>query len=384
MPEPSRRESVMSGEIALYNARFPHFSDFCDDSFFLTDFEVNLLTKLIISVAVVGALVWFTASVSGALSPFVLAAVIAYIASPFAEKLERRNAPPALSAAIIVVVLLLAMVLLPLALLPIISAQILEFTQLLPQLIEKLNTLLGSDVNTWLQERQIDLAEIGSGGSLTKAAGIAADLFSGGIATLSSFFTFLLITPLAAFYLVRDRKSIGGELIELLPPHIRDVALIYARDLDGVLDEFLHGQLLVMLIMALFYSLVLKFAGLPFAVTIGIISGLLTFIPYVGFILGIILATLVGITHFEAFGDMAIIWTLMIIGTTIESILITPRLVGERIGLHPLAVLLALMVMGELFGFVGILASLPTAAVILVCGRHLRRRYIGSNFYGKQ
>ena len=342
---------------------------------------MNRSTKLLLAVLIAAVAIWLTASAKEALGPFVFAAVIAYVMAPLAEKLETYKIPPLLAVTIIIVLLLILLVLLPLALIPLILAQVRDFAELLPTLIEKIHLLLGSNLATWAQEQ--DFPEIG-GSSLRQAADVISNIFSGGVSLLSGIFTSLLIVPLATFYFLRDRKSISGELTEILPPRIRNQAIIFSRDLDSVLGEFLRGQLLVMLIMAVFYSVVLKLAGLPFALTIGILSGLLTFIPYVGFIFGVLLASLVGIGNFESFIDIAIIWLLMGIGTVLESVIITPRLVGERVGLHPLAVLLALTVMAEFFGFVGVLVALPTAAILLVCGRHLRRRYIGSGFYGSQ
>lgn len=342
--------------------------------------------KLILTLLAVGGVAWFAASLDAVLAPFVFAAVIAYISAPLAQRLEDRRVPPPLAALLIVALLLLLLVTLPLTLLPLVAAQVREFSSLLPLLVQKMQEQFGNDLGTWLTQQELGAGALGSldGGSINKFVGLTANLFSDGLAFLSSFFTILLITPMAVFYFLRDRKSIGGELAEFLPPHIRGQAFVLIRDLDSVLGEFLHGQLIVMTIMAAFYSIVLSIADLPFALTIGIISGVLTFIPYVGFILGVLLATLVGIGNFESFVDIVIVWVLMGIGTLMESVLITPRFVGERVGLHPLMVLLAIMVMGDLFGFIGILAALPIASVVLVCARHLRRRYIGSDFYGRQ
>lgn len=346
--------------------------------------------KILIALAALGGLIWLTLSVQSALVPFVLAAVAAYVCAPLARKLENRGCPPALAATLIVFLLLIILLLLPLALVPLVAAQVREFAELLPPLIDKLQNHLRVDFSTLLTSEKIgELGSIGALGNIDgeqvkTAVSAAAGVFGGGISLLSSFFTILLITPLATFYFLRDRISIGGEMTELLPPHLRERTVVFIREIDNVLDEFLHGQLIVMAVMAAFYSVVLKLAGLPFAFTLGIISGVLTFIPYVGFICGIILATIVGAGYFESFWDMAIVWLLMGIGTTVESVVITPRLVGERVGLHPLVVLFSLFVMGELFGFIGVLTALPFAAILLVCGRHLRRHYISSDFYGRQ
>ena len=181
---------------------------------------------------------------------------------------------------------------------------------------------------------------------------------------------------------MRDRSIIAGGLADLLPPRMRDETMGIIHDLNNVLGEFMHGQLSVMAVMAVLYSAMLWFAGLEFSLTIGVISGILVFIPYIGFIVGIALATLVAVSQFESWSDFILIWALMGAGTALESIVITPWLVGERIGLHPVLVLLALLVFGSLLGLVGVLAALPLAALLLVLFRHLRRRYINSDFYG--
>ena len=341
---------------------------------------VSTPVKILIATLLTGALIAFINSVQNALTPFVLAAVFAYVTAPLADKLEQRRLPAAAAAGLIVCLLLLLILLFPLALVPLIVAQLSELSELLPPLAEKLQTLLGEDIGSWLQAQELQKKLDSS--HLQQAVSAAAGALGEGVSALTGFFTLLLITPLATFYFLRDRKSISGAIAEILPPHIREQAVLLGRDLDNVLGEFLHGQLMVMIIMSIFYAVALKLADLPFALTIGILSGMLTFIPYVGFLLGIALATLIGLSSFDSFLDIVVIWGLMGIGTLMESVLITPRLVGERVGLHPLAVLLTIMLFGDLFGFIGVLSALPIGAVLLVCGRYLRRRYIASEFYG--
>ena len=339
------------------------------------------LTKFLLFAAIAVVVLWFFSSVSGALMPFVLAAVFAYIVSPLAAKGEQRlNISSVVLAAALAVLFVILLVALPVALVPLIVAQLQDLAAFLFRLVEKLQTWLGRDIVEALGDGADILQKVDIG-TAANAVGTVKSLFGGGLSALAGGISILLVTPLAVFYFLRDRQSIAGELTEVLPPKIRERALALMRDLDAILSEFLHAQLLVMLIMSVFYAAVLKLAGLEFAITIGVISGILVFVPYVGFILGISLATLVALGDFQSWLNIAIIWSLMIVGTVLESLIITPRLVGERIGLHPLVILLALFVMGELFGFVGVLLSLPMAAVLLVCLRHLRRYYIGSDFY---
>lgn len=336
--------------------------------------------RILLGAVAVGAALWLFASVKSALTPFALAIVFSYVAAPLATKLESRGLPPAAAACFILLLLFILLAAVPFALVPLMAAQLQDILALLPDIIDKIEKHIGGGIVAALKERALaaDGAQLDSA---KQAIGVAARLFGDGLALLVGLASTLLITPLAVFYFLRDRTRIGGELIEILPPNQRVHALAIGRDINNVLGEFLHGQLLVMLIMAVFYSLALQISGLEFAITIGIISGVLVFIPYVGFVLGLSLATLVALGDFQNWWNILLIWVLMGIGTALESVVITPRLVGERVGLHPLAVLLSLMVFGELFGFLGLLLSLPAAAALLVCLRHLRSFYINSDFY---
>ncbi|MGI9307360.1 MAG: AI-2E family transporter [Gammaproteobacteria bacterium] len=345
-----------------------------------------------IAVFVVAAalLLWLLQAAGGALAPFILAAVLAYILSPLAGKLEN-TVSPAASAALLVALILALLLALPLALAPIIVQQTANLLDILPEIAARAGDFLGKAKPLVVEQlRHLDfaaLAERAAGAiqaeQAADAAGTVFGFFGKGISAVAGFFSLLLVTPLAAFYFLRDRHAIAGELADSLPPRWRDETMEVVHDLDGVLGEFLHGQLAVMAVMGVLYSAMLWFAGLEYALTIGVISGALAFIPYVGFIIGVTLATLAAAGQFESWSDFILIWALMGAGTTLESMLITPWLVGERIGLHPVMVLFALLALGSLLGFVGVLAALPLSAAALVLFRHLRRRYINSAFYGR-
>jgi predicted PurR-regulated permease PerM len=150
-----------------------------------------------------------------------------------------------------------------------------------------------------------------------------------------------------------------------------------------VLAEFLRGQISVMLLMSVFYAVVLWLVGLEFALPIGIVAGFLVFVPYLGMVLGLLLATLAALMQFGLTGDLLVVWAVFGAGQLLEGMVITPWLVGERIGLHPLAVIFALLAFGQLFGFFGLLLALPLAAVLLVVLRHLREQYLSSSMYLK-
>jgi len=148
-----------------------------------------------------------------------------------------------------------------------------------------------------------------------------------------------------------------------------------------VLGQFLRGQLLVMLLMGVFYALGLWLAGLNYALSVGILAGLVTFVPYLGVIVGVSLATLTGLLQFQDFAPLIAVWAVFAIGNLLEGYVFVPRLVGERIGLHPVAVIFALLAFGQLFGFFGVLLALPASASLLVWLRHLRHKYLESEVY---
>lgn len=345
---------------------------------------------IILSVVCAGLLLWLLRAAGASLAPFILAAVFAYVFSPLAGRLERTLSRGS-SAAVVVLLIVAALLALPLAIAPIVAQQIASLISILPELAARAGAWLGeAQPHVVSQLQSLDLAELAKqaassiqAGEAASAAGAFFGFFGEGVAAVAGFFAFLLITPLASFYFVRDRHIIAGELADSLPPRWREETMSVVHDLDGVLGEFLHGQLAVIGVMSALYSVMLWLAGLDFALTIGVMSGILVFIPYLGFIIGVALATVVAAGQFESLPDFMLIWALMGVGTALESMLITPWLVGERIGLHPVLVLLAVLVLGELLGFVGVLAALPLAAILLVLFRHLRRRYINSEFYGR-
>jgi predicted PurR-regulated permease PerM len=213
---------------------------------------------------------------------------------------------------------------------------------------------------------------------------LAGKLFTsvtiGGLAVVG-FFVNLILVPVVTFYLLRDWDKFMANIDALIPRRWHERVSGIVREIDSVLAEFLRGQLMVMLIMAVYYSAGLAVAGLQFALPIGIISGLLVFVPFVGSITGLVLSMLAAATQFTTLGAFGGVAAVFVIGQLIEGYVVTPRFVGDRIGLHPVAVIFALLAFGELFGFVGVLLALPLAAMVLVGLRHVRKEYVASNVY---
>jgi predicted PurR-regulated permease PerM len=192
---------------------------------------------------------------------------------------------------------------------------------------------------------------------------------------------FAVLIPVALFYLLLDWKHVVARVLELVPPRARPSVDSFTDEADAVLGQYLRGQLLVMVTMAIFYSLGLALFGLDLAVPIGVFTGLAMFVPYVGFGIGLVLALLAGVLEFASIKALVMVGVVYGTGQVVEGFYLTPRFVGERIGLHPLAVIFALLAFGQMFGFVGVLVALPASAVLLVAIRRMRSGYLASKLY---
>jgi len=190
-----------------------------------------------------------------------------------------------------------------------------------------------------------------------------------------------ILIPVVLFYLLSDWPGLVARLQALIPPRARVPTLAFLAECDVVLGQYLRGQLLVMLALAVYYALALALAGFDLALPLGVFTGLAVAVPYVGFGIGLVLALLAGLLQFGALKGLLLVALVYGVGQLLESFVLTPRLVGERIGLNPLAVIFALLAFGTLFGFVGVLVALPASAVMLVALRRARAAYVSSRLY---
>jgi len=202
----------------------------------------------------------------------------------------------------------------------------------------------------------------------------------GGTAVLGWLATAVLI-PVVLFYMLLDWHQLVAKIAGAVPRRWIGSTVGMAREADALLAQYLRGQLLVMLVLACYYSAALALAGFDVALPVGILTGLLVFIPYLGFGLGLLLALMAAVLQFSDWSGLIAVAIIYGVGQVIEGFFLTPRLVGERIGLNPLAVIFALLAFGQLFGFVGVLLALPASALLMVAFRHLRRHYLSSSFY---
>ena len=336
--------------------------------------------------AVAGLLLYLLGPI---LTPFVAAGILTYICNPLVQRLCGWKVPRTGSVVLVMLGLLLLFVLLLLIMVPLLQKETSVFIARLPQWIEAAREHVLPLLQKWFgSELQWDSAAIkqmlqshwqSAGGAAVKLLPWIGD--SGG--ALVQLMANLLLIPLAMFYLLRDWDELLKRIDHIIPRHWHAKVSEIASEVDGILAEFLRGQISVMLLMSVFYVVGLWAVGLEFALPIGIVAGMLVFVPYLGMILGLLLATLAAVMQFTTMGGIALVWVVFVTGQLIEGMVITPWLVGDRIGLHPLAVVFALMAFGQLFGFFGILLALPLAAILLVALRHAKDAYLDSEMYSK-
>ncbi|TAH11077.1 MAG: AI-2E family transporter [Curvibacter sp.] len=333
---------------------------------------------------------WLLAPV---LAPFVVAAVLAYALTPLVNWLDDvgRGRIPRMVAVVVVEVLFVVAVLSVLLLVvPIFAKELPLMREQFPALLDSINNTVKPWLAQWGFRVSLDVASIKGfvmkylNANIEDALGsVLASVKLGGSVAFAIIGNAILI-PVALFYLLMDWDRFVNHLRNLVPPRLREGVDSFLSEADEVLGQYLRGQLLVMLILAVGYSAGLALFGLDLALPIGIFTGLAMAVPYLGFGVGLLMATFAGLLEFSSGGLMyplvmvAVVYGL---GQVIESLYLTPRLVGERIGLHPLAVIFALLAFGQLFGFVGVLIALPASAVLLVAVRRIRAGYLSSRLY---
>jgi len=335
--------------------------------------------------AIIGVyLIYFLSPV---LTPFLIAMLLAYMGDPMVDRLDKKI-PRTVSVLIVFSVLSIFIVTLVFILLPMVENQLGKFVRALPGYLDWVqNTIVPwISVNLGVADFGLDFSEIKSSikEHWTKAGGIAAGFVAtvsqSGLAIIGWAANIVLI-PVLTFYLLRDWDVFLARIHELVPRQYEMKVGQLAADSDDVLGAFLRGQLMVMMALGTIYSIGLWIIGLDFSLLIGMLAGIVSFVPYLGFIVG---AGVAGIAALVQFQDVFQLFPVLIVfgfAQLLESFLLTPYLVGDKIGLHPVIVIFAVMAGGQLFGFIGILLALPAAAVGMVMLRHAHEHYIKSKLY---
>ena len=331
------------------------------------------------------AAVWLLAPV---LTPFLVGAVLAYVLHPAVERLVALRIPRVLAVSVVELTAILLLLALFLLIVPIMSKELPLLREQIPLLADKLNKGLAP----WLTQYGINVALDTASIKAFVLKYLDANLEDWLATVLSSariggsillaIIGNLILVLVVLFYLLMDWPNLVTRAQKLVPPRMREQVEGFLQECDSVLGQYLRGQLLVMLILAAFYSIGLALFRFDLAVPVGVFTGLAMFIPYVGFGIGLVMALLAGLLQFASWYGVVAVAVVYGIGQVGESLFLTPRLVGERIGMNPLMVIFALLAFAHLFGFVGVLIALPLSAVLVVAVRRLQAVYLESQLYG--
>lgn len=343
-------------------------------------YRATITSLIILSI---GLLVYLLSPI---LLPFILSFVLAYIGNPLVRRLEMWGISRTVAVLIGFLVLLVLALAMALGVLPLLQKQLVGFGDKLPnymdwllnQGVPWLQTILGVDLSALdlTSIKKMLLAEWRDVGSWLGRA--LSKVSRSGLGVLAWMVNLVLI-PLITFYLLRDWDDFLIKLEQLLPVKTKKDWTLFARETDSVLSSFLRGQLSVMAILALVYSVGLSIVGLNLAIPLGLLAGAISFVPYLGFVVGILSAGIAALFQFQDMTMLLWVAAVFIFGQGLEGFVLTPKIIGDRLGLHPVAVIFSVMAGGQLFGFVGVLLALPVAAVSVVAVGHLRSHIAGQN-----
>ncbi len=334
---------------------------------------------------------WLTLKLlASVLTPFVVAAVLAYSLTPAVDalhRLTRQRLPRLLCVTLVEAAFALISLAVLLLVVPIALKELPLVQSYLPSIAERVNASLRPLLSTIGIDFSLDPVSIRAWALTyldTNAEAIGGSVLSSlkiGGSLLMSFIGYLVLVPVVLFYLLADWSHLIARVANWIPRSKLPAVRSFAHEADAVLGQYMRGQLLVMLSLAVYYSAVLSLWRLDLALPIGVFTGLAICIPYVGFGLGLVLAALAALLQFDLAHAALLIGITYGAGQLLESFFLTPRLVGKRIGLHPLAVIFALLAFGDIFGLVGVLIALPLSAVLLVALRRAKAQYLASDWY---
>ncbi|RUL69223.1 AI-2E family transporter [Dyella choica] len=343
--------------------------------------ETSRRWQMLAIIITLGLLVWLLAPV---LMPFAVAAMLAYLSDPLADRLERLGLGRSLAVSIVFVLLILVIAAALLLLVPLIVRQIENLVLNFPHYVEWgrdralpwVQAKLHLDPKAFDTDRLVDQIKqhIGSIGT------VLGKISRSGVSVVA-WLTNLLLIPVVWFYLLRDWDRLVAWIDRMLPRSVEPTVAHLARESDAVLGAFVRGQLLVMLALAIYYGVALTLVGISVGPLIGMVAGLLSFVPYLGFITGFGASLIASLVQHGDWEHLLLVVGVFVVGQLLEGYVLVPRLVGEKIGLHPVAVIFAVLAGGYLFGFLGVLLALPAASVILVLLRYLAQRYKQSDLY---
>lgn len=319
------------------------------------------------------------------LTPFIISILLAYLGDPLCDKLEARGMSRTMAVCTVFAALLVLFVVVVLILIPTINAQLQNLAAKLPDyaqwfnetVIPYLSETIGVSFSTDMVQNAIR-DNLGSATEVLQKFLLGVSQPAGFVLTM---LTYLFMIPVITFYLLRDWDVFMAKIRELVPRSKVDMVVELAERADEVLGGFLRGQMLVMVSLGIIYSIGLSLVGLDMAIVIGMFAGLVSFVPYLGLIVGILIAGIMAIMQFHDWAHPFAVVMVFVVGQMVEGMFLTPKFVGDRTGLHPVAVLFAVLAGGQLFGFIGILLGLPAAAVINVFLSYFKTHYLLRDVY---
>ena len=346
---------------------------------------INLQMRFwLIVLAVLIVALWLLSEI---LLPFVFGLAIAYLLTPTVDRLQRIGVPRLAGSLLLITLVVLAFVLVVLLVAPLLGGQLASFIDNIPGYVTRLQAVISDPSRPWLQKI------IGEGLNTDKSmsdlmtqgvgwlTAFLRSLWSGGRA-LVSLFSLVVVAPVVAFYLIYDWHRMIATVDAWVPVRHRVTVRQLAREIDAAISGFVRGQTAVCLILGSFYAVALTVAGLNFGMLIGLVSGLITFVPYVGSLTGLVLSLGVAVAQFwPEWTSIATVLAIFVVGQFIEGNVLAPKLVGESVGIHPVWLIFALLAFGYLFGFVGLLVAVPLAATIGVLARFALKQYLASPVY---
>lgn len=349
---------------------------------------------LILALLVAGC--WLVYLLAPVITPFAISAVLAYFGDPLVDRLQRVKIwrwkiARTVAVSIVFVLMLSLLTIVLLIIIPLMVDQIRLLVHRLPEWIE----WFSDTALPWLAAKAgLDLKNFNSAEfsemlkdywrEISTAAFKVVDVISSGGMAVAALITNLVLIPVVTFYLLRDWDLLIQGIRDMLPRSMEAEVSKTASDVDKVLSAFLRGQLMVMIALGVIYSVGLSLVGLEFASLIGMGAGLLSIVPYLGSIIGVLVAAGVAIFQFQDAFHLVMVLLVFGVGQMAEGMYLTPKLVGDQIGLHPVTVIFAVLAGGQLFGFLGILLALPVAAVLNVLVRHMHEKYRRSELYNSQ
>ncbi|MGA9421560.1 MAG: AI-2E family transporter, partial [Rhodanobacteraceae bacterium] len=346
---------------------------------------LDLRLQWLIVIVVAGIVLYLLGPV---LTPFVVAALLAYLGDPLVDRMERWHMGRGLAVSLVFLVVSIVLIAVLLILVPFIERQIDKFLTQFPIWIDWLQTR----ATPWMREHfgispdVLDTRQLSAimQAHWKEAGGFAASVIGhvskSGMAVVGWIFNLVLI-PVVAFYLLRDWDLLIERAHALVPRSVEPTVTRLAGESDAVLGAFLRGQLSVMIALGTYYAIALSLVGIDVGPLIGMLAGLISFVPYLGFMTGIVAALVAAVVQYHDWTHGLLVLGVFAIGQMLEGYVLVPKLVGDRIGLHPVAVIFAVLAGGELFGFVGVLLALPVASVVMVLLRYAHARYTSSALY---